>query len=124
MTNPISNQFGHKAQAGREEAYMKSTIISRISKTIQIAVASAVIAGGVLVAGPLTAGAMPVEDCKFDWNKDHVVNILDILFAVNHYQADENHSQADEHPSTNLIDILDTANAAVNGGKCNQTDLS
>lgn len=62
---------------------MTSAIVNRIGKKVQVAVASAVIAGGLLAATPMLAGAH--EGSCPDFDGDGMVRSSDILFVVTHY---------------------------------------
>lgn len=85
MTTATSNQSnaGTKNNS-REGTTMVGNIVSKTSKVIQGVVASAVLAGGLLIATP-AIGRAGSPTCPFDWTHDGVVTMTDVVFILQKY---------------------------------------
>ncbi len=85
MTTATNNQSnaGTKNNS-REGTTMVGNIVSKTSKVIQGVVASAVLAGGLLIATP-AIGRARSPTCPFDWTHDGVVTMTDVVFVLQKY---------------------------------------
>lgn len=80
---------------------MTSTIINQIGKKVQVAVISAVLAGGLLLASPMTAGATDTVSCPWDYDGNGAVGLFDVLEAAQRLNAN------DDSVRTSIFDVLE-----------------
>jgi len=95
MATTTSNQTNQDKQALRsaeEVSEMAGKIINRFGKAVQGILASAVIAGGLLLATPAVgsaheseAHAFPVADCSDDWTGDRKIRGSDVSVVQSHF---------------------------------------
>lgn len=85
---------------------MTRAIISKIGKTAQVALASAVIAGGLLAASPLVASAHNGWACP-DFDGDGRVTTSDILYAVDKYRTHDPQADVDGDGLVTVLEILE-----------------
>ena len=115
MTRTTSNQTNQDKQAlrsAKEVSEMAGKIINRFGKAVQAILASAVLAGGLLLATPAVGEATHNGECHFDFTgpagvPDGVVLSADLNFPMANYRKPEPAGKGNGDGILTSVDALD-----------------